>query len=136
MGGKNIIIIAVVGIVALAGGFFGGMQYQKSKGGTLPGGFRQMGSGTPPQVGGSMTPGSNGRGGGVAGEVISMDDQSITVKTSDGSTKVVYLSDSTAVFKSSKTDKNDLVNGNQVLVTGSSNTDGSIAATNIQIQSK
>jgi flagellar basal body-associated protein FliL len=131
---KSIIVPIAVGVVALSAGFFSGMRYQQSKGGMPPGGFGNMASGERPGMGSNIAPGGNGRGGGVSGEIISKDDQSITVKTSDGSTKVVYLSGSTTISENSQTDKSKLESGSQVIITGSSNTDGSVAATNIQIQ--
>lgn len=135
---KGILIIALVAVVCLAGGFFGGMQYQKSR---VGGGPTDMAGGRfTPGAGGSAVPGmsANARGGagGVSGEITAADDSSITVKTSDGSSKIVYISGSTTISKSTTGSKSDLSDGTQVMVVGSSNSDGSVAATNISVQNK
>lgn len=69
----------------------------------------------------------------VSGEVISADANSITVKSQDGSSKIVILSGSTKFVKTAEVAKNDITKGIQVGVFGTENTDGSITATNIQI---
>lgn len=125
----NTIFIAVaVGVVAAAAGFFGGMKYQQSQAIALRGqfqnGFRQGGG----QFGG-------GRGGNrpVSGEVVSADATSITVKLPDGSTKLVLLSDKTAINKAAQATAADLTAGTRVAAFGTQNQDGSITATNVQI---
>jgi hypothetical protein len=131
MKNKTTIITIVLIILVGGGGFFAGMQYQKSK--------------TPQFAAG----GANGRRGGqafgnragasangarpVAGQIVSEDSTSITVKSADGSTKIVILSTSTGVTESTTSTKQALTNGQQVLVIGTPNSDGSITAQNIQI---
>ena len=69
----------------------------------------------------------------VVGEIISQDDKSITVKLTDGSTKIVILSDSTIYSKTDATTKDDLKVGTQVGVFGTDNSDGSVTAQNVQL---
>lgn len=73
-------------------------------------------------------------GGFLSGEVISKDATSITLKTRDGSTKIVLFSASTDILKSTSGKSDDLNIGEQVVVTGSSNADGSLSAQSIQIR--
>jgi len=70
----------------------------------------------------------------VTGQIISSDSNSITVQTQNGSTKIVLLSGSTQITKSSKGADSDLTTGQQVMVVGTANSDGSETATNVQIR--
>lgn len=142
--------IAVLAIVIIVGGgaFYGGMQYGVSKtksaqvaargnfGGGANGGQR---SGAGIQGGGQnggqrMSGGANASGGFINGSIISKDDKSITVKTQDGSSKIIFFSDSTTVGKATSGAISDLATGQQVMVNGKANSDGSIASQNIQIR--
>lgn len=70
---------------------------------------------------------------GVVGEIIAKDDQSITVKLEDGSSKIVLLSSDVTVTKSDTGSSDDLQIGTKVGAFGSTNSDGSVSAANIQI---
>lgn len=133
---KNLLLV-IVGVVALiiggGIGFFGGTKYQQSKTQTR---FTQFANG-----GNFMgRTGMNGRFGtgganamAVRGEIISADTNSITVKMSDGSTKIVVLGSSTMIAKTTTGSTSDLTNGANVIVFGTTNSDGSVTAQNIQI---
>jgi len=134
--------VAIVGVVG-AGAFYGGVRYGMSKNAlksTGPG-QGQMGmrdgqdtknsKGTAPQ---GAPQGKQG-GGMSAGEITSKDDKSITIKTQDGSSRIIYFSDSATVGKEVSASLSDLATGQQVLINGKTNTDGSVAAQNIQIRS-
>src|SRR5579872_5079508 len=131
MKNNNAIIIVVVAIVVAAIGFYAGMKYDQSKATTASqslygargqaGGFRR----------GTGNVGANGTA--VRGQVVASDANSITVKLSDGSSKIINISSSTSFVKSSKASESDIQNGNTVAAFGSSNSDGSITATNVQI---
>jgi len=122
---KNIIMV-VVAITFGGAGFFGGMKYQESK---RPANFRQFNG----NVQGLRTGGSQQVFRPVNGEIIGSDEQSITVKLQDGSSKIVLLAESTEFLKSQSGSKEDLKVGDKVMVVGSDNTDGSVTAQNIQI---
>lgn len=128
---KNI-IAAVGAIILLAGGFYGGMAYAKSstptRSGISPmnGQFRNGGVGG---VGGIRT-----GAGFTAGEIISRDATSITIKMQDGSTKIILIGSGSQVMKTTNGSAQDLTMGTGVSVTGSANADGSITAQSIQIR--
>ena len=76
-----------------------------------------------------------GRGGNsTAGQIISKDSTSITIKDATGSTKTVYVGASTTVTNFVQGNLADLTSGKSVNVTGTSNSDGSVTATNVQIR--
>jgi len=128
---KNDILITIILVIVVgAGAFFGGMKYQQS---TQTGSSRQF------QAGQGQRLGMMGQGAGrnnlrpVSGDIISTGDNSITVKLSDGSTKIVLLSSSTVLDKTSTASKSDLKVGEKVAAFGQANSDGSITAQNIQL---
>ena len=69
----------------------------------------------------------------INGEIISSDETSVTIKLQDGSSKIVLLSDSTSINKAESGSKEDLKEGEKVLVLGNSNSDGSVSAQSIQL---
>ena len=128
---KTIIIAAVVVILAGVGGFVGGMYYQKSQtatrlaqfGATGQGGqfYRRFGQG-----------GANGMNV-LRGQVVSTDSNSITVKLPDGSSKIIVVGSTTAFMKSTAGALSDLKTGDTVMAFGTTNSDGSVTAQNVQI---
>ena len=132
MKNKNtIIIVAVVlVIIAAAGGFFGGMMYQKNQTPSLTGvvgrgNFAGRFGGQAGQNAAAFRP--------VRGQVLSMSSNSLTVKMSDGSTKIVVLSSSTAFMQSAKAALSDVKTGDTINVVGTQNSDGSVTAQDVQI---
>lgn len=126
---KNIIIAGIVALLIGGGiGFFGGMQYQKSQ-------APQGGQFARTFEGGNGGRGRFGSANGMAvrGQIISVDNNSITVKLADGSTKIVVLSSSTMIGKSTVGTVSDLANGANVTIFGTTNSDGSVTAQNVQV---
>lgn len=128
---NNIAVIVIVALlVGVGAGFFGGMQYQKSQRGS----FGQFTNGQFGPRGGSGANGARLRnGGGVVGDVLSVDTNSITVKLPDGSSKIVLLTSSTTINKAAQGSVSDLSVGTRVAAFGATNSDGSVTATNVQI---
>lgn len=121
---KNLIIVAVIAALAFgAGGFFAGMKYQQSKVPARFAGFQGTRNGN----------GSSNNFRPVSGQIISVDDKSITVKMSDGSSKIVLISDQTQINQATSVTKSDLKTGINVAVVGQQNSDGSVTAQNIQL---
>ncbi len=118
--------IAVIGALA----FFGGMRYQQTLTPSRQAGTGQNRTGTNGARGGAF--GGN-RGGQIIGDVLSSDDKSITVKLPDGSSKIVLISSTTSVVKSTQANISDLAVGTKVGIFGQTNTDGSVTAQNIQL---
>ncbi len=138
---KTLLMIAVVAIVVGGGAFYGGMKY--AQGGSQRGNFANL---TPEQrqqftanAGAGFRSGTGqGRGGMnggfTAGEIISKDDKSITLKMPDGGSKIIFYSDTTEVSKFTEGGAEDLVVGKNISVNGTANQDGSVTAQSIQIR--
>ncbi len=118
---SNIIIVILLVTIIAVGSFFAGMKYQQSRRplgrfANFQGQFGQR-QGIRP----------------VNGEIISVDETSITVKLSDNTSKIILLTDKTSINKSLEASKEDLKVGEKVAAFGTENSDGSITAQNIQI---
>ena len=107
-------------------------QEQRSQLATTGAGFA---GGAPGDASGSPAAGGfgGGRGGFTAGSIVTNDGSTITIKLTDGSSKYVLYSASTTIAKSATGTSADLVAGETVRVSGSTNADGSITATQIQL---
>ncbi len=150
---KLITIVIVVAVVVGGGAFYGGMKYAESKSprGQFSRGdfqnlspeerqqrFQELGANAGGAFGGDHQGGPSDRrsgGGFTAGEIISKDDKSITVKMRDGGSKIIFYSNTTEVGKFVNGAPSDLEIGKTVTINGSTNPDGSITAQSIQIRS-
>ncbi len=129
---KKIIPIIIILIIIGGGVFYGGMKYGQSK---SPAGFIQRQQSSTSTAG--FLNGRNGdrNGGGfVSGDIIAKDNNSITVKLQNGSSKIIFFSDSTEIDKFATGTASDLEVGKTVMVTGAANQDGSITAQSIQLR--
>ncbi|OGC46441.1 hypothetical protein A2V49_02820 [candidate division WWE3 bacterium RBG_19FT_COMBO_34_6] len=137
MNSKSLIITILVALLVGGVGFFGGVKYQQSKEPKFVGqmsrngNFNSNGNRTG-DVYQRRFNGPQGQGM-VVGEIISSDAKSITVKLPDGSSKIVILSDTSSINKAVECVRDDLIVGENVKVFGSTNSDGSVTAQNIQI---
>ena len=151
---KLITTIIVVAVIVGSGAFYGGMKYTKSKSprdgfsrgdfqnlspeerqqrfqefganvGSAFSGDHEGGSGFGSRTGGSQP---------FSGEIISQGDGSLTIKLSDGSTRIIFVTDSTQITKSVNGTVDDLSEGEQVFVAGTENPDGSYTAQTIQLR--
>lgn len=142
---KNIIVTVVIALLVGAGSFYAGMKYDQSKNPTAnrnAGGFANLSPeerqarlqqfGAIGQSGGVR--GTQANGGFATGEIISKDEKSITIELQDDGSKIVFFSDNTPIMKTASSTPQDLVSGEFVTVTGTTNQDGSISAQSIQIR--
>lgn len=72
----------------------------------------------------------------VKGQIIKDENGNLTIKLSDGSTKLVIVPSSATVYKTDKVNFSDLKTNEEVLIFGTQNSDGSITAENIQLNPK
>ncbi|MFA6992368.1 MAG: hypothetical protein WC269_03765 [Candidatus Gracilibacteria bacterium] len=130
-------IVTVIGIVVLvAAAFFLGTKIGEVKQNQEPGNFQRQGlqgQGQMGQVQGGQFNG-NIMNKSIIGEITAKDDTSITISLPNGGSKIIYLSDSTQVTKSTEGSIADLEIGTPISVNGNPNSnDGTITANTIQI---
>jgi hypothetical protein len=135
---KQIVSLVVVAIVFAAGGFFGGMKYQQHKAtsslAARAGQFAGRAAGQGGAAGGAGRGFSRGAGTFLTGQVLSVSNNSVTIKSMSGGSQVAILAPSTQYNKSVNGAASDVTTGENVVVTGSQNSDGSITAQSVQIR--
>jgi hypothetical protein len=129
---KNSLVLTIILVILIGiGSFFGGMKYGQSQRRSAFGQFAnsnisgQRGLTNGNRVGNGFRP--------INGDIINSDANSITVKMSDGSTKIVIVSGSTSINKAAQATIADLTTGQKVAVFGQTNSDGSVTAQSIQL---
>ena len=137
---KKIIPIIIALIIIGGGVFYGGMKYGQGKSNFSREAFQNLSPEERQQlfqgnVGGSLQRGTGRETGSnfFGGEVITKDEQSLTVKMPDGGSKIIFFSDSTEISKTAEGSINDIEVGKQITVTGEQNSDGSYTAKTIQL---
>lgn len=124
---KEIILFLIILVVVGGSAFYAGMKYQQSK--LSQRNFFQGPRNLPSQQRERMA----NREGMLSGEIISKDENSLTLKTVDDSTKIVFFSNETKVLKMTEGELNDLREGKQVMIIGIKTTEGTFLANQIQI---
>jgi hypothetical protein len=128
---KKYIWGVLVLLVVAGGSFYGGMIYAQSAATAARTAAFSGGQYTGTRLGG----GTRAAGGGLAaGQIIAKDATSITVKLQSGSTTIVLVGSGTTVMKTAVGTLDDLSVGTNVAVTGTTNSDGSVTATTIQVR--
>ncbi|MDE2173215.1 MAG: hypothetical protein KGJ31_01265 [Patescibacteria group bacterium] len=75
-----------------------------------------------------------GAGGFLSGTVAARDSGSITLNTRDGNSHVVLINPATSVLKSVNGSESDILVGSTIIVSGTTNSDGSLSANLIQLR--
>lgn len=125
MKSNHIILIVVLIIVVGAIGFYAGIKYQQNQrpagfaAGRGAGQFRQFGAG---QAGGNTNTQA------VRGQILSVSGNTMTIKLPDGSSKIVVLPSNVNISKQTAGSASDLKTGSEVMIFGTSNSDGSVTA--------
>ncbi len=137
---KKIIVSVVVCLVIAILSFSGGMIYAgkniKDANASRMNQFTQRGfnQGDGQRFGGQGLARGGMGGGFVSGEVLFIDNKSMTVKTQNGGSKIVFFSPTTKVEKTVDGTTADVIVGKQVMITGVANTDGSVNATSVELR--
>jgi len=137
---KKILPIFIALVIIVGGGsFYGGMKYAESRKavGSRNGfsGFNNLSAEERARFQGMGGPGGKGAGANFTnGEIISVDDKSVTLKLPGGGSKIIFFSDSTKITKSTEGNAEDLKVGETVMANGTTNQDGSITAETIQLR--
>ena len=125
MSKKYLIILSVIVlVVVVSGAFYGGMIYGKNQNKTplASGNFSAMRAG---RTAGNF----------ILGDIISSDSNSITLQLpSNAGSKIIFYSDATQISKTVMGSAGDLSAGTTINVTGTTNSDGSVTASSIQIR--
>lgn len=134
---KEYLITLALMLVSAGVAFAGGVKFQERRQPKLFEGVRQGANGQRSMSAGSRNGGANMqfRQGSrpVMGEIIAQDDKSLTLKLTDGSSKIVLLGEAATVQKAMVGTQEDLKNGEFVLITGTENEDGSVTAQTVQL---
>jgi hypothetical protein len=139
---KHIITMVLIIIVITGGAFYGGMQYGARNIQTKISSQQEQGRGFGNQRGpgqgggqrGAMMGPNGGAGDFSGGEITAKDDTSITIKSRNGSSQIIFFSTSTTIGKAVEGTNADLNVGQQITANGKANPDGSLVAQNIQIK--
>jgi len=143
---KILPVIIITALIAGGGAFYSGIKYQQNLRNLSPeerqARMQQFGTASAGAPRGMRAGGA----GFAAGEIIAKDDASITVKLPDANqpsdqtdqkqsgSKIIFFSKSTDIVKSVKGTAEDFAVGEQVIINGTANEDGSITAESIQMR--
>ncbi|MFA4999418.1 MAG: hypothetical protein WC519_01690 [Parcubacteria group bacterium] len=140
MNKKLIIPIALILTILVSGGagFFAGKTYgvnhlSRTALGKI-GAARDMGQNGAPEGGFGNRQLGNQQEGMVAGEILSISDGNITVKTANGDSKIILIGEDTKVTKETEADKNELIVGKTVIISGTNGSDNTLTANIIQVK--
>jgi len=134
---NNKIVMAVAAVVLLGAGFGVGYAFAKSqapaRGQFFVNGQAANFAGRAGAAGNAAFKGG-ANGGFTAGQIISKDANGITIKMQDGSTKIILVGGSAQIMKQASGTLDDLSVGEEVTITGSANSDGSITAQTVSLR--
>lgn len=120
---KTVILTIILIIAAGIGGFFVGKSHHSSR---YTFGYTSAGFAARRNIGNPNIQA-------IRGKIISSSNGVLTISLLGGNSKLVVIGSNTTITKSSTASASDLTAGNQVMVLGAINSDGSITAKSIQI---
>ncbi len=126
---NNPILLIIVALIIVGLGFFGGMQYQKRQKNNFPTNL----DGRFPRASGHQRLGNGANFRPVNGEVSAIDENTITLKTADGGSKIIIYSGSTKINKTSEGSIDDIKTGDKIMVMGIQDSEGRVTAQSISI---
>ncbi len=85
-----VVIAVIVAVVFAAAGFYGGMMYQKSQTPKFGANFGRNAANFESQAANATRRGGGLQGGFASGEIVARDNESITLKLRDGSTRIIF----------------------------------------------
>jgi hypothetical protein len=132
---KLTIVWIIIAVAALAGGFLWGKSVGTSSSTTAArtgAGRFAYGSSTSAFAGRAGLGGSTGAG--AAGQVLSINADSLTLQLANGNSENVFFSSSTQVIVPTPTSISSVQTGTMVMVVGTTNSDGSVTASTIQLR--
>jgi len=138
------IISLVLGAVVLVGiSFYAGSKYGSSQNPNTPP-MAQNGNGFNRGGANGGQKGMRNGGGFLNGKIVAKDANSITVQLNNSNqngtqnqgqgSKIVFFTKDIAILKTISGDSSDLVEGKQVMISGTQNPDGSVDAQSIQVR--
>ncbi len=137
------IVIAIIVVLAIAGGsFYGGTVYGKNQAqASFAAAARQRG-GFPGAAVGTLTPGGGQRGGqlqsaaqggALVGQITEIGDGVMVIRDNNGREVRVKVTDTTLIEKQASVTLADLATGETVFISGSTVADGTITARAVQV---
>jgi len=133
---KTITKIIIGGVLVAIVFFYAGLKYTQSHSPVASATGRAAFAGrvgtTTGAAGGARFGGAGG--GLVAGTVLSNDPQGITVSVQGGGSKIIFVATSTSYTTTTAGSASDVKVGDSVMITGTTNSDGSITARSIDVR--
>jgi hypothetical protein len=132
---KKIIPVIIIAALLISGVAYAGYRYaqeKKTADGLQNGQWKNQGANGSNQNG---TGARRGSGGMVAGEISAVEEDNLTLKLSDGGSKIVFYSDLTKITSYADIGARDLVAGDEVTVIGSKGENDGVTAQSVQVGS-
>ena len=122
---NSLIVSAVILIIGVGVGYGVHGLISPSRANNFPGGINGVSASS------RINKQSNGV---LTGTVASKDSGSLTIDTRDGSSRVILLTPNTGVSKNTNGSLDDVTVGSTIFVSGTTNSDGSVSASLIQLR--
>ncbi len=132
MKNKNLFLTILIVVLFSAVSFIAGKNFP-DRGGSQMANRGQFGNQGRNMENGQKFAGTQMRGGQILGEITAIENDKVTIKEVNGSSKVILLTEETSIVKTTVAPITDLKVGGKIAVFGKSTTDAIISAQNIQL---